>query len=197
VIYTVVGFPRRPRMAAPWRIGGGLAVRRWMAEACWLDGRRRSRTASAEQVAALIYTTGTTGNPKGVMLSAPQPAVHRGRIQHAARPDAGRPRLGRAADLPRLRPGLGHAGHPVCGRLPVPVPALHADALLKAIRDDHLTILQGVPAMYARLLETLGDAATPLASQLRFAYAGGSPLSPASRPRPKSCSACRCTTATA
>ena len=45
-------------------------------------------------------------------------------------------------------------------------------------RDDGLTIVQGVPAMYARLLQTLGGAGAPLATQLRFAYAGGSPLAP-------------------
>jgi long-chain acyl-CoA synthetase len=43
-----------------------------------------------------------------------------------------------------------------------------------------LTIVQGVPAMYARLLElcALDGCETPLASALRFAYAGGSPLDP-------------------
>jgi acyl-CoA synthetase (AMP-forming)/AMP-acid ligase II len=50
--------------------------------------------------------------------------------------------------------------------------------MLRAIGEDRLTILQGVPAMYARLLELAGGAATPLPSQLRFIYAGGSPLDP-------------------
>jgi acyl-CoA synthetase (AMP-forming)/AMP-acid ligase II len=50
--------------------------------------------------------------------------------------------------------------------------------MLAAIRDDGLSIVQGVPAMYARLLEHVG-AGAPLATRLRFAYAGGSPLDPA------------------
>jgi acyl-CoA synthetase (AMP-forming)/AMP-acid ligase II len=57
-------------------------------------------------------------------------------------------------------------------------------AMLDAIRGGELTIVQGVPAMYARLLELCAvDGAgvpltAPLASNLRFAYAGGSPLDP-------------------
>jgi acyl-CoA synthetase (AMP-forming)/AMP-acid ligase II len=52
--------------------------------------------------------------------------------------------------------------------------------MLAAIRDGGLTIVQGVPAMYARLLELAAaeGICAPLASRLRFAYAGGSPLDP-------------------
>jgi acyl-CoA synthetase (AMP-forming)/AMP-acid ligase II len=57
-------------------------------------------------------------------------------------------------------------------------PRFTPEAMLAAIRDDGLSIVQGVPAMYARLLEHVGDM-PPLASHLRFAYAGGSPLDPA------------------
>jgi acyl-CoA synthetase (AMP-forming)/AMP-acid ligase II len=59
-------------------------------------------------------------------------------------------------------------------------PRFTPDGMLAAIRDEGLTIVQGVPAMYARLLEKLGDKVVdqPLASNLRFAYAGGSPLDP-------------------
>jgi acyl-CoA synthetase (AMP-forming)/AMP-acid ligase II len=58
------------------------------------------------------------------------------------------------------------------------VPRFTTAGLLAALKDDGLTIVQGVPAMYAKLLQTLGGADTPLATQLRFAYAGGSPLAP-------------------
>jgi acyl-CoA synthetase (AMP-forming)/AMP-acid ligase II len=57
-------------------------------------------------------------------------------------------------------------------------PRFTPEGMLQAIRADGLTIVQGVPAMYARLLEHVGDDAR-LASRLRFAYAGGSPLDPA------------------
>jgi long-chain acyl-CoA synthetase len=151
----------------------------WMVGTLNLDGRREeTHASSAEQVAALIYTTGTTGNPKGVMLT------HRNLLFIAAvsstlrglTPDDrawGVLPITHVYGLASVMLGTLYAG--ACLHL---CPRFTPDALLKAIRDDHLTILQGVPAMYARLLETLGDAATPLPSKLRFIYAGGSPLSP-------------------
>jgi long-chain acyl-CoA synthetase len=53
-------------------------------------------------------------------------------------------------------------------------------AMLDAIRGEGLTVVQGVPAMYARLLELCAAEGieAPLGSNLRFAYAGGSPLDP-------------------
>lgn len=133
----------------------------------------------AQQAAALIYTTGTTGQPKGVMLS------HRSLLFVAAVSSTLRgltPQdraygvlpISHVYGLTSVMLGTLYAG--ACLYL---APRFAPQALLAAIRDHQLTIIQGVPAMYARLLETLGDAAaTPLASQLRFIYAGGSPLTP-------------------
>jgi acyl-CoA synthetase (AMP-forming)/AMP-acid ligase II len=134
--------------------------------------------SSAEQIAALIYTTGTTGNPKGVMLT------HRNLLFIAAVSSTlrGLAPADRAWGVLPITHVYGLAsvmlGTLYAGACLYLCPRFTPDALLKAIRDDRLTILQGVPAMYARLLETLGGAGTRLESQLRFAYAGGSPLSP-------------------
>lgn len=129
------------------------------------------------QVAALIYTTGTTGHPKAVMLT------HRNLLFIAAV----------SSTLRGLTPhdrayGVLPISH-VYGLASVMLGTLYAGAclvlsarfssaaMLRAIVDDRLTILQGVPAMYARLLEQAASA-VPLASHLRFIYAGGSPLDP-------------------
>ncbi len=134
--------------------------------------------ANHEQVAALVYTTGTTGHPKGVMLS------HRNLLFVAAV----------SSKLRGLNPddrayGVLPISH-VYGLASVMLGTLYAgaclhlaqrytpDALLKTLKEDRLTILQGVPAMYAKLLEKLGGPGTPLTTNLRFAYAGGSPLAP-------------------
>ncbi|WP_295994022.1 class I adenylate-forming enzyme family protein [Rugamonas sp.] len=132
----------------------------------------------AGQVAALIYTSGTTGQPKGVMLS------HRSLLFVAAVSSTLRgltPQdraygvlpISHSYGLTSVMLGTLYAG--ACLYL---APRFSPAALLAALREHRLTILQGVPAMYARLLETLGDTAAPLASQLRFIYAGGSPLTP-------------------
>jgi len=134
--------------------------------------------ASHEQVAALLYTTGTTGAPKGVMLT------HRNLLFVAAvsstlrglTPDDrayGVLPITHVYGLTSVMLGTLYAG--ACLYL---CPRFTPDGLLAALRDHRLTIVQGVPAMYARLLEKLGDTAAPLHTQLRFAYAGGSPLPP-------------------
>jgi acyl-CoA synthetase (AMP-forming)/AMP-acid ligase II len=131
-----------------------------------------------DQVAALIYTTGTTGQPKGVMLThrnllfvAAVSSTLRG-LAPADRAYGVLP-ISHVYGLASVMLGTLYAG--ACLQL---APRFSAEAMLRAIRDQGLTIVQGVPAMYARLLELAGGADATLASKLRFAYAGGSPLDP-------------------
>lgn len=127
------------------------------------------------QVAALIYTTGTTGHPKGVMLTHRNLlfiATVSSRLRGLVASDRayGVLPISHVYGLASVMLGTLCAG--ACLYL---APRFSARAMLTAIVDDRLTILQGVPAMYARLLELQ---ATPLPSHLRFLYAGGSPLDP-------------------
>ena len=130
------------------------------------------------QVAALIYTTGTTGHPKGVMLT------HRNLLFIAAVSSSlrglapedrayGVLPISHVYGLASVMLGTLYAG--ACLYLS---PRFSNTAMLRAITGDKLTILQGVPAMYARLLELAPAGPAPLTSNLRFIYAGGSPLDP-------------------
>jgi long-chain acyl-CoA synthetase len=134
----------------------------------------------ARDVAALLYTTGTTGEPKGVMLT-------HANLLFIARV---------SVELRRLVPedrvyGLLPLSH-VYGLASVCLGTLRAGASLhlqarftpasmaEFLAARGITVCQGVPAMYAKLLEHLkarGDAFS--APALRFLYAGGSPLAPA------------------
>jgi long-chain acyl-CoA synthetase len=132
----------------------------------------------AEPVAALVYTTGTTGQPKGVMLSHRSllyVAAVSSRLRGLAPQDRawGVLPISHVYGLTSVMLGTLSAG--ACLQL---APRFAPQDMLAAIRDEGLTIVQGVPAMYARLLALPGLAGTRLASQLRFAYAGGSPLDP-------------------
>jgi acyl-CoA synthetase (AMP-forming)/AMP-acid ligase II len=137
---------------------------------------------SAEQVAVLIYTTGTTGNPKGVMLT------HRNLGFASAASNASRQTGGLDCVYSALP--LSH----VFGLTSVVLAALGAGATVRvAARFDarHLvqalsegiTFFQGVPAMYVRLLG-LHDAGVPIsAPRLRFIHCGGAPLDSALKAR--------------
>ncbi|CAE6734262.1 Long-chain-fatty-acid--CoA ligase [Paraburkholderia nemoris] len=133
--------------------------------------------ANDRQCAALIYTTGTTGAPKGVMLS------HRNLLFIAA--ISSRLRKVGPDDVVYAVLPISH----VYGFASVCLGSLHAGATLRlaprfapeavrrALAEERVSIFQGVPAMHAKLLEHLqthGHAWS--APRLRFAYSGGSPL---------------------
>ncbi|MEG0858435.1 MAG: AMP-binding protein [Pseudomonas sp.] len=132
---------------------------------------------AAGQVAAMIYTTGTTGEPKGVMLT------HRNLLYIAC--TASRLRQLRRDDRVYAVLPISH----VFGLTAVCLASLYSGAalqlqarfdaaeLVRALAEDGITLMQGVPAMFARLLELADSEGIELrAPQLRFMYAGGSPL---------------------
>ena len=130
----------------------------------------------AKQVAALLYTTGTTGRPKGVMLT------HRNLLFVAAVSSQvrGLVNADRAYGVLPITHVFGLAsvamGTLYAGASLYLAARFSPAALIAAVRDDSLTIFQGVPAMYARLLEHDCAGWDPSTSSLRFIYAGGSPL---------------------
>ena len=133
--------------------------------------------ASERQCAALIYTTGTTGAPKGVMLS------HRNLLFIAAM-SSGLRRVGPDDVVYAVLP-ISHVygfasvclGSLYAGATLRLVPRFAPEAVRRALAEERVSIFQGVPAMHAKLLEHLqrhGHAWS--APRLRFAYSGGSPL---------------------
>jgi acyl-CoA synthetase (AMP-forming)/AMP-acid ligase II len=134
----------------------------------------------AAQVAALLYTTGTTGDPKGVMLT------HRN-LLFIAKVSSTLRRLGAGDRVYGVLPishvyGLASVclGTLFAGASLNLEPRYSPAAMARALAHDDLTVAQGVPAMYAKLLAHLDAGKTPLvAPSLRFIYAGGSPLDPA------------------
>ncbi len=143
-----------------------------------------SPTAAEQQCAALIYTTGTTGAPKGVMLS------HRNLLYIAAISS----QLRRVESADRVYAAL-PISH-VYGLASVCLGSLYAAATLRltprftpaatlnALATEGITLLQGVPSLHAKLLDYLhAHGRAWHAPHLRFAYSGGAPLDSALKER--------------
>lgn len=134
--------------------------------------------SGADQVAVLLYTSGTTGQPKGVMLS------HRSLLYIAA-VSAGMRELSPADRVYGVLPmahvfGLASVflGSLFNGATLHLVPRFDPAAVVDALERDRITVVQGVPAMYARLLAYLKsqERTTVTAPALRFLSSGGAAL---------------------
>ncbi len=134
----------------------------------------------ARDVAALLYTTGTTGEPKAVMLTHAN-LLFIARVSAELRGITPRDRvfgllpISHVYGLASVCLGTLRAG----GSLYLQARFTPA-AMAECLSTKAITVCQGVPAMYAKLLEHLRSRGTRFAApSLRFLYAGGSPLSPA------------------
>jgi fatty-acyl-CoA synthase len=125
--------------------------------------------------AAMCYTSGTTGNPKGVVYS------HRSTYLHSlACCTAGAMGL---TDRDRVLPvvpmfhanawGLPYACFLAGADLILPGPYLQAERLCNAIQSEGVTFLAGVPTVWAAALEH-ADATKPDLSTVRMMIVGGS-----------------------
>lgn len=132
----------------------------------------------AESVAAIIFTSGTTGQPKGVMLT------HSGLLQFAKVSSQSR-QLGKAdrsyAYLPMTH---------IFGLGTVLMASIYARAgllmrsqfeaadVFEALARHGMTQLQGPPTMFSRLLAWLDAQGIedPVAPNLRYVYTGAAPL---------------------
>lgn len=134
----------------------------------------------AERVAAIIFTSGTTGQPKGVMLT------HAGLLQFGKVSAQSRQLL--PTDRSYAYLPMTH----IFGLGTVLMASLHAGAgllmrsqfdpadVFDALAHQGLTQLQGPPAMFTRLLAWLDSQGIehPAAPDLRYVYTGAAPLDP-------------------
>lgn len=129
--------------------------------------------------AALCYTSGTTGRPKGVLYS------HRSTILHAfavALPDVAG--LSEADSVLPAAPmfhvqawGIPYAATLTGARLVLPGPRLHGAALADLIETEGVTIALGVPTLWVGLLRSLRGEGRRL-STLKRVIVGGAACPP-------------------
>lgn len=131
----------------------------------------------ARQVAALVYTSGTTGAPKAVMLTHANLlfiAANSCRLRRIVPEDViyGVLPLSHVYGLSSLL-----AAALVGGAALRLVARFQPETLARALAEEGITVMHGAPAMYAKLLEWSERTGTRLrAPALRVAQSGGAPL---------------------
>ncbi|MGY4623362.1 acyl-CoA synthetase (AMP-forming)/AMP-acid ligase II [Bradyrhizobium sp. USDA 4486] len=127
---------------------------------------------------SLFYTSGTTGNPKGVLYS------HRSDLLHCLS-IAGAYSIGFAARdtiLP-MTPmfhangawGFTHAAPMVGAKLVLPGPKLDAVSIAELIESEGVTVAAGVPTLYSNLLRHLEGEGAGAGTLERIVVAGSAP----------------------
>jgi acyl-CoA synthetase (AMP-forming)/AMP-acid ligase II len=167
----------RARGAQPIRLASGVDA--WLAANPQAAPPEAVHDEAASQCAAMIYTSGTSGRPKAVMLS------HANLLFIPANAQ----RMGRARPADVIY-GVLPVSHVyglsaivlaawLAGATAVLVPRFDPAALAVSLRDDGITVLHGAPAMYVRLLDWADAGGVPLAAPaLRVVQSGGAPLTP-------------------
>lgn len=135
--------------------------------------------SGAEQVFVMIYTTGTTGDPKGVMLTHQNigyVATVTGLLRETSLGDsiyAVLP-ISHMFGLSSVVMSAFFAG--ACVHLES---RFEAEMAINALSEHQVSMLFGVPTMFVKILEHLKETGLALSKpNLRMIYAGGSPLDP-------------------
>ncbi|QUQ70479.1 AMP-binding protein [Kutzneria sp. CA-103260] len=161
--------------------GSGAATTALAAPKLRVDGGLTGESVrGGEDVAVLAYTSGTSGVPRGAMLS------HRALLANVAQCAALRPAPVTAADrvllaLPLfhsygLGPGLFQVA--AAGATAVLLQRFDAEAAVDAIEQHRVTTLVGVPPMYQALLHVDPARLREALVTVRLLTSGAAPLSP-------------------
>lgn len=131
--------------------------------------------ADLDALAQLYYTSGTTGRPKGVMLTQRNVLRHaEAAVRELAITTADR--WGHFAPMFHLADAWATFALTIAGGAHVMLPSFEARAALDLVERERVTLTNLVPTMLVRLVHEPGLAERELAS-LRLVLSGGAPIS--------------------
>ena len=129
-----------------------------------------------EDLAAILYTSGTTGRPKGAMLTHRNLSVNTRSVRNALKLEPGSERL--LIVLPMFHAFAATAGMlaPLLyGAAIVPLPRFEPVSVAEIIEKERITLFLGVPSMFVALLR-LPEHFTAKFAPLKFCVSGGAAL---------------------
>ena len=135
-----------------------------------------SALPAADDAAVILYTSGTTGRPKGAVLSHGNLVANAVAVADTLGIKPGVDRV--LVVLPMFHAFAGTVGIVMpllAGAAIVPVPRFDPQAITQAIEMHHATIFLGVPSLYAVLMR-LGDEQVTAWKSVRLAISGGAAM---------------------
>ncbi|MGI5200339.1 AMP-binding protein [Spirillospora sp. CA-108201] len=136
----------------------------------------RVHQASHDDTAAILYTSGTTGRPKGAQLTTGN-LLACAETFTAALELTSEDRSGTALPLYHVFGQAVVMGSALrAGAAVSLLPRFEAEAMLAMLRDDRLTVMFGVPTMWNAMLHASEGADAVGFADLRLAASGGAPL---------------------
>jgi len=130
----------------------------------------------AEDLASILYTSGTTGRPKGAMLTHRNLAVNTESVRQAMKLVPGEDRI--LVVLPMFHAFAAMVGllFPLChGCALIPVPKFDPTLVADAVKSFGATVLPAVPSMFQVLMRLPEEKTADFAS-LRFCISGGAAM---------------------
>ncbi len=131
---------------------------------------------TGEDLAVILYTSGTTGHPKGAMLTHRNLAANTASVRQALDWRAGEDVV--LLVLPMFHAFAATVGMLtplVCGCAFAPVARFEPDTVVKTMAAAKATVFLGVPSMYSVLLR-IKDELASVVSGLRLCVSGGAAL---------------------